>query len=73
MPRPPLRPAPPPDQVNLRLFVMIGTAVFLVAAALIAALPSLRNLDDGLWLWTAISGAALGLLGMVVMRWQRAP
>ena len=68
-----LRPAPPPDQVDTRRVVAIGTILFAVAAVVIALVPSWRGAADGRWLWTAIIGAALGLLGQLVMRWQKAP
>lgn len=68
-----LRPAPPPDQVDTRRLVLIGTVVFAVAALVIAVVPSWRAHSDGLWLWTAVAGAGLGVLGQIVMRWQKAP
>lgn len=69
----PLRPAPPPEQVDTRRLVTIGTSLFAIAAVVIALVPEWREQSDGLWLWTAIAGAGLGLLGQVVMRWQKAP
>lgn len=68
-----LRPAPEPVQLDTRRFVLIGTILFLVAAVVIAVVPSLREHADGLWLWTAIAGFGLGLLGQAVMTWQKAP
>lgn len=68
-----LRPAPPPDQVDTRRLLLIGTALFALAAVVIALVPSLRVRSDGLWLWTAIAGAGLGVIGQLVMRWQKAP
>lgn len=68
-----LRPAPPPEQVDTRRLVLIGTALFALAAVVISLVPSWREHSDGLWLWTAVAGAALGLLGQLVMRWQKAP
>lgn len=68
-----LRPAPEPVQLDTRRFVLAGTVLFAIAAVVIALLPSLRDRSDGLWLWTAIAGAGLGLLGRAVMAWQKAP
>ena len=73
MPSAPLRPAPPPEQINLRRLVYAGTALFGVAAIVLAVLPWSREPGNGVWVWTAVSGAFLGLLGLVVMRWQKAP
>lgn len=69
----PLRPPPPPEQVDTRRIVTIGTVLFVIAAVVIAVVPSLREHGDGLWLWTAIAGAVLGVIGQLVMRWQKAP
>lgn len=68
-----LLPAPPPEQVDTRRVVGYGTVLFALAAVVIALDPSWRSHEDGLWLWTAVAGALLGLLGQLVMRWQKAP
>ncbi|WP_153506489.1 DUF2530 domain-containing protein [Cumulibacter manganitolerans] len=68
-----LRPAPPPEQVDTRRVVTVGTLLFAVAAVVIALVPAWRAADGGRWLWTAVLGAALGVLGHLVMRWQKAP
>ncbi|MFV0535407.1 MAG: DUF2530 domain-containing protein [Cumulibacter sp.] len=69
----PLRPAPEPLQLDTRVITRVGTALFALAAVIIALVPSLRDQSDGLWLWTAIAGAVLGVLGQAVMAWQKAP
>ena len=51
--------------VNARLVVLIGTAGF--ALALLVMLPFWGWLGDHhhrIWLWTALSGTVLGLLGL---------
>lgn len=68
-----LRPAPEPVQLDTRRIVLLGTTLFAIAAVVIVFVPSLRNHADGVWLWTAIAGAALGMLGQAVMAWQKAP
>lgn len=68
-----LRPAPEPVQLDTRRIVLIGTILFAIAAVVIALVPALRNGADGVWLWTAVAGAALGVLGQAVMAWQKAP
>lgn len=72
-PRKLLRPAPAPEQVDVRRLVYAGTALFAVAAIVLAVLPWSREPDNGVWVWTAVSGAGLGVLGLLVMRWQKAP
>lgn len=68
-----LLPAPEAVQLDTRRIVLIGTVLFAVAAVVIAVVPALRQQSDGLWLWTAVAGAALGLVGQAVMAWQKAP
>ena len=49
----------------------VGTALWLLA---VVALLIARYAFDALppiWLWTALSGFVLGLIGIPVMAWQR--
>jgi len=51
--------------------VYVGTALWLLA---VVALLIARYAFDALppiWLWTALSGFVLGLIGIPVMAWQR--
>ena len=69
-----LRPAPPPRQVDTRLIVRCGVGLFAVAFVLLILLPwSREDADHRVWLWTALTGMVLGLLGLVLMKWQKAP
>lgn len=72
MPRP-LRPAPEPLDVNAAKVIVIGTAGFLVA--FVALLPFSGRLADAgqlVWLWSALAGWVLGLLGLwIAIRQQR--
>lgn len=68
-----LRPAPEPVQLDTRRIVLVGTVLFGIAAVVIVLVPALREGADGLWLWTAVAGTGLGLLGQAVMAWQQAP
>lgn len=68
-----LLPAPPPVELDTRRFVLIGTILFALAAIVIGLVPALRQQSDGLWFWTALTGALLGIVGQGVMRWQKAP
>ncbi len=70
----PLKPAPPPRQVDTARIVRLGVALFAIAAVVLLLLPWSRdNADNRVWLWTAVAGMVLGLAGLLVMRWQKAP
>lgn len=68
-----LRPAPEPVQLDTRRIVRAGTVLFAIAAVVTVIVPALRTHSGGVLLWTALTGAALGLLGQAVMAWQKAP
>ena len=52
--------------MNLRLPVVIGTVVWLVAWVFLLATDADRD-----WQWIAMAGWVLGLIGMPIMWWQR--
>jgi len=66
-------PPPPLPQRLLALppVVYVGTALWLVA--LVALLIARYGYDalPPIWLWTALAGFSLGLVGLPVMVWQR--
>ena len=72
MPRP-LRPAPEPLDVNASTVIIAGTATFFLAFVLM--LFFVERLDDAgqlVWMWTALDGWVLGLLGLwIAVRQQR--
>ncbi len=47
---------------------MIGGTVLWLCAFVVLLLVGAR----GVWLWTTLAGAGVGLLGMSIMLWQRA-
>ncbi|HEY7595308.1 MAG TPA: DUF2530 domain-containing protein [Actinophytocola sp.] len=66
----------PPPPLSARLLalppvVYTGTALWLVA--LVVLLIARYGYDAGppIWLWTALAGFVLGLIGMPIMAWQR--
>jgi hypothetical protein len=66
---------PPPLSPRLShpgLVVAVGSALWLVGAAvlLVAALAGLRPLD--IWFTTCLAGAFLGPVGYGIFAWQRA-
>jgi Protein of unknown function (DUF2530) len=68
-------PAPPPLSPRLthvRAVVVVGTVLWLAAAAVlvIAAVLGLRPLD--IWFTTCLAGALLGGVGYAIFAWQRA-
>lgn len=67
-----LRPPPEPVHVDAARIVGIGTALWTIA--FVALLPFWSRLSDAgtlWWLWTCACGAALGLLGIAVIRRHR--
>jgi Protein of unknown function (DUF2530) len=70
---PPRRPDPEPLESDDVRIVALGTAMWLVA--LLAALVLHGRLDDhgnGDWVWIALAGAFLGLVGLRYVRRRRA-
>ncbi|WP_258905713.1 DUF2530 domain-containing protein [Actinokineospora sp. UTMC 2448] len=65
-----LRPPPPlpPRLLELGPIVYVGTGIWLVAALVMTVFP--LGLDP-VWRWTALAGAALGIVGAAIMAWQR--
>ena len=69
IPPPPL----PPRLSRPALVAVVGSALWLVAAAaalLVAALLGLRPLD--IWFTASLAGAFLGAVGYGIFAWQRA-
>lgn len=68
----PAQPPPLPDRLlALPPIVYVGTALWAVA---VCALLIARYVFDALppiWLWTAMAGTFLGMIGMPIMAWQR--
>jgi hypothetical protein len=63
------RPDPPPLATNDRAIVLVGIGLWLVA--LVVALvvhDRLATEDHTWWIWTAATGAALGVAGLVYLR-----
>lgn len=51
---------------DARPFAVLGTVAWVVAAVVLA----LQGMH-GVWLWTCVAGALVGLGGMSLMHWQR--
>lgn len=67
MPAPPQRPAPEPLRVDAVRIVALGTALwFVLFVVALCLLGWLRGHDHLWWLWTALAGWLLGLLGLSV-------
>jgi Flp pilus assembly protein TadB len=48
-----------------------GTALWLVAAVVLLIARYGFDVGPPIWLWTALTGFVLGLIGLPVMVWQR--
>jgi Protein of unknown function (DUF2530) len=58
-----------PMEVDLSRIVLIGTALYAVAAVVLLPMQSsLTHSGHGRWPWVAVSGVALGLLGLWYLR-----
>lgn len=62
LPPPPL----PARLVNLSLPVIIGTALWAIVFVVLLVAGGERD-----WQWIALDGSILGIIGMLVMWWQR--
>ena len=61
----PLRTPPTPIHIDTRTVVLIGTAGWIVAAVVLgAAWTWVDSHGHSIWLWTCLTGAGLGLVGL---------
>lgn len=69
----PLRPPPPLPRRLLALgpIVHVGTGIWSLAAVLLAIAHYGFDRTPPIWLWTALAGTALGIVGIGIMAWQR--
>ncbi len=68
-----VRPLPPVRGAGLAHVIIPGTAAWFVAfVVLLFLIPTLREHDAMLWLWTALAGWLLGFVGLAIYGWQRA-
>ena len=59
-------PDPEPVVTDDRKALLVGTVAWLLAlAGLVLFIDPLREASNGWWLWVAIAGIAIGLLGLV--------
>ncbi|WP_377270694.1 DUF2530 domain-containing protein [Peterkaempfera sp. SMS 1(5)a] len=72
MEKPALRPAPEPLEANDVAIVTGGTVLWFVGfLVLIPFQGRLSDAGHGLWSWTCLAGAALGLIGIWYCRARR--
>ncbi|NLT57228.1 MAG: DUF2530 domain-containing protein [Actinomycetales bacterium] len=63
------RPDPEPLDTDPRPAVRLGIGVWVVLLGLALVFHDRLTEDgNGWWVWTAVSGALLGLLGLVILR-----
>ncbi len=60
------RPSPAPVQTDDRAAFLTGSALWLVALVTIALFAApLTAAGNGWWLWAAVAGVALGIVGLL--------
>jgi hypothetical protein len=64
----PRRPDPPPLRTNEYLPPIVGTALWCVAAIVLAVKHSeMAARGQGWWLWVAVAGIVIGLWGLTMV------
>ncbi len=65
-------PPPLPDRLlALAPLVYVGTTAWLVALGVLLVGRYVFDVFPPIWLWTALAGTVLGLIGFPIMAWQR--
>lgn len=65
-------PPPLPDRLlALSPLVYVGTGLWFVALFVLLVGRYVFDVFPPIWLWTALAGSFLGLVGFLVMAWQR--
>jgi hypothetical protein len=65
-------PPPLPDRLlALAPLVYVGTTAWLVALGVLLVGRYVFDVFPPIWLWTALAGTILGLIGFPIMAWQR--
>ncbi len=58
-----------PMEVDITRIVLIGTVLYAIAAVVLLAMnTTLTHHGHGRWPWVAVSGTALGLLGLYYLK-----
>jgi Flp pilus assembly protein TadB len=69
------RSAPPPlpgRLVDARPVLRLGTALWFLAFCVLLVARLGFGVATSVWLWTCLAGWVLGLLGLLIVSWQRA-
>jgi len=61
----------PPRLLALAPIVYVGTTLWFVALAVLVIGHYGFDVFPPIWMWTALCGSVLGLIGVPVMLWQR--
>ncbi|MGB3440729.1 MAG: DUF2530 domain-containing protein [Actinophytocola sp.] len=65
-------PPPLPERLLALLpLVYVGTGLWLVALCVLLVGRYVFDVFPPIWLWTALWGTVLGLIGFLIMAWQR--
>ena len=65
------RPDPSPVKTDDRKAVLVGLVLWIIALAiLLVFLTPLTGAGLGWWLWTCVTGLALGVVGLLYTHWR---
>lgn len=65
-------PPPLPDRLLvLPPMIWVGTAIWFVVLCVLLIARYGFDVTPPIWLWTALAGTLLGLVGIPIMAWQR--
>ena len=60
-----------PVKVNMRALFLVGTAIWLLAGAVVGLALASDALEEPLWLAVCVVGAGIGVGGWIWARWRR--
>ncbi|WP_051114809.1 DUF2530 domain-containing protein [Actinokineospora enzanensis] len=70
-PEPRTTPPLPARLLALAPIAYVGTALWALAAVVLGIAHYGFDKTQPIWMWTCAAGACLGIIGILIMRWQR--
>ncbi|TAL41431.1 MAG: DUF2530 domain-containing protein [Salinibacterium sp.] len=66
------RPDPEPVQTDDRKAILVGIVLWVIGlAAAVFYIGPLTAAGDAWWLWTCVTGLALGVIGLLYTHWRQ--